>query len=196
MAIVDPRKLLDTLRKLPRENEWLEFKRSDFEPERIAKYISGLANSAMLQDEAHGYLVFGVENDTHEVVGTTVRIKDEKIGAEPFEGWIARKLDPRLTLTFVPFDYDNKHVEIVVIEPAYQRPVRVDGEAYIRIEQQLRRLRDYPERERAIWLIASRFVFERGIASVHRSQPDILREFDVRRLLEMLGKPTKSDAAM
>ena len=197
MAIVDPKRLLDTLRAQPRENEWLEFKHNDCEPARIAQYISGLANSAMLQDVPHGYLVFGVENDTHNVVGTTVRLREMKVGAEPFEAWLAHKLEPRLTLNFVTFEYDDsKHIEIIVIEPAYQRPVRVDGEAYIRIEQQLRRLREYPERERSIWIIASRFVFERGIASVHRSGADILKEFDIARLLAMLGKPATSDTAM
>src|SRR6185312_15458069 len=53
----------------------------------------------------------------------------------------------------------------------------------------------YPERERSIWLIASRFVFERGIASMHRSGAEILREFDIAGLLKMLGKPPMADSA-
>lgn len=179
----------------PRENEWLEFKCNDFEAEKCAQYISALANSAMFQDVPHAYLVFGVEDKTHKIVGTKVSLKDEKVGNEPFENWVARKLDPRLNLTFVPFDYAGKNIEIIAIEPAYQRPVRVDGEAWIRVDSQLRRLRDYPERERSIWLIASRFVFERGIASMHRSSADIIKEFDAHTLIQMLGKPAMTDAA-
>jgi ATP-dependent DNA helicase RecG len=194
-SIVDPNRLLENLIAQPRENEWLEFKCNEFEAEKCSHYISALANSAMLQDVPHAYLVYGVENGTHAVVGTEVRLKAEKIGNEPFENWISRKLDPRLNLTIVEFGYAGKHVEIIAIEPAYQRPVRVDGEAYIRIDSQRRRLRDYPERERSIWLIASRFVFERGVASMHRNATDIKREFDVPTLLKMLGKPQMSDAA-
>jgi predicted HTH transcriptional regulator len=194
-SIVDPKRLLETLKAQPRENEWLEFKCNDFEPTKCSHYISALANSAMLQDVPHAYLVYGVENETHAVVGTTIRLKSERVGNEPFENWVSRKLDPRLNLTIVEFEYEGKHVELIAIEPAYQRPVRVDGEAYIRIDSQLRRLREYPERERSIWLIASRFVFERGVASMHRSATDITREFDVPTLLRMLGKPQISGAA-
>ena len=87
------------------------------------------------------------------------------------------------------------HIEMIAIEPAYQRPVRVDGEAFIRIDSQLRKLRDYPERERSIWLIASRFVFERGVASMHRSIADVFREFDIQTFLEMVGKPSLTERA-
>jgi predicted HTH transcriptional regulator len=193
--IIDPKRLLDTLRAQPRENEWLEFKVNDFEAKRCAEYISGLANSAMLQGKPHAYLCFGVEDDTHAVVGTAVNLKTEKVGAEPFENWVSRKLDPRLNLTIIPFDYGGKHVEIIAIEPAYQRPVRVDGEAFIRIDSQLRRLQDYPERERSIWMIASRFVFEHGVAAVHRASVDIFRDYDISAFLKLVGKPNLSDKA-
>ena len=192
-SIVNPTRLLETLVAQPRESEWLEFKCNDFEPTRCAQYVSALANSAMLMDVPHAYLVYGVEDATHEIVGTTIRLKAEKVGNEPFENWVAHKLDPRLNLTFVEFEYAEKHIEIIAIEPAYQRPVRVDGEAYVRIDSQLRRLRDYPERERSIWLTASRFVFERGIASMHRAATDIMREFDVSSLAKMLGKPPMNE---
>jgi predicted HTH transcriptional regulator len=38
-------------------------------------------------------------------------------------------------------------------------------------------------------------VFERGVASLHRSAEDIRREFDIATLLEMIGKPKMRDAA-
>ena len=83
-TIVDPKRLLDTLRSQPRENEWLEFKVNDFEADRCAHYISALANSAMLQGKPHAYLVYGVEDETHRVVGTTIRLHAQRIGNEPF----------------------------------------------------------------------------------------------------------------
>lgn len=193
-GIVDPQRLLERLCAEPRENEWLEFKRSEFEATRCGQYISALANSAMLRDEPHAYLVFGIENEKHEIVGTDVRLKNAKVGNEPFENWVSHKLDPRLTVGIFPFDYKGKHVEIVAIEPAYQRPVRFDGEAFIRVDSQLKKLRDFPERERSIWLIASRFVFERGVAIANSSADHLWENFEITALLNLLGKPSLTRA--
>jgi len=39
--------LVNELRKLPKETEWVEFKHNIVEPEEIGEYISALANSAL-----------------------------------------------------------------------------------------------------------------------------------------------------
>jgi predicted HTH transcriptional regulator len=149
MAIADPAKLLTTLCSQPRETEWLEFKQNKFSPEETAEYVCALANSAMLKNEPHAYLVFGVEDESHDVVGTRVRLKREKVGAEPFENWLSRALDPRITVTFVELEFEGKHVEIIIIDPAYQRPVRFKTEAFIRIDSVQKKLRDsQKEKER------------------------------------------------
>jgi ATP-dependent DNA helicase RecG len=62
--------LLDRLRAEPRETEWLEFKANRYEPQAIGEYLSALANSACLLGKPRGYLVFGIEDGTHAVVGT------------------------------------------------------------------------------------------------------------------------------
>ena len=69
----------------------------------------------MLQGKPHAYVVFGVEDGSHKIVGTSVRLKNEKHGNEPFENWVQRKLDPRITLAFYPFDYKGKHIELIAI---------------------------------------------------------------------------------
>ena len=62
--------LVRTLCKLPTEVEWVEFKCNNADPERIAKYISGLSNVATLEEEPYAYLIWGVEDETHEIIGT------------------------------------------------------------------------------------------------------------------------------
>ena len=57
--------LIDRLRAMPRETEWLEFKSSYYEPQRLGEYLSALANAASLAGQSRGYLVFGI--DTHDV---------------------------------------------------------------------------------------------------------------------------------
>ena len=63
--------LLHELRALPGETEWLEFKESYAEPQDIGEYISALANSAALAGKAAAYLVWGIRDSDHAVVGTT-----------------------------------------------------------------------------------------------------------------------------
>ncbi|MBE2234495.1 MAG: putative DNA binding domain-containing protein [Anaerolinea sp.] len=63
--------LFHELRKLPNETEWIEFKRNDAEPQDIGEYLSALANAAALDGKPSAYLLWGIDDATHEVVGTT-----------------------------------------------------------------------------------------------------------------------------
>lgn len=63
--------LAHELRALPRETGWLEFKHNNAEPQEIGEYISALANTAALEGKAHAYLLWGVDDATHQAIGTT-----------------------------------------------------------------------------------------------------------------------------
>ena len=71
MNEADLHSLIERLIKEPSETEWLEFKANRYEPQELGEYLSSLANSACLHGKPKGYLVFGIENNTHNVVGTT-----------------------------------------------------------------------------------------------------------------------------
>jgi ATP-dependent DNA helicase RecG len=62
--------LLDRLCREPHETEWLEFKENHYEPQVLGEYLSALANGAGLAGKPRGYLIFGVQDQTHAVVGT------------------------------------------------------------------------------------------------------------------------------
>ena len=71
----DKKKILDELRSLPKETEWLEFKeaKKQFDFGKLGKYFSALSNEAYLQNKDFGYLVLGVEDINHDIVGTNWR---------------------------------------------------------------------------------------------------------------------------
>ena len=52
------------------EVEWVEFKRNKADPQEIGEYISALANAAALNGKVHAYMLWGVDNETHDIVGT------------------------------------------------------------------------------------------------------------------------------
>jgi len=53
------------------ETEWVEFKRNFHSDQRIGEYISALANAACLKYKPKAYLLYGIEDETHEIVGTS-----------------------------------------------------------------------------------------------------------------------------
>ena len=60
--------LVNELRKLPQETEWVEFKENNADPQDIGEYLSALANSAALSGKAFAYMVWGIENASHRIV--------------------------------------------------------------------------------------------------------------------------------
>ncbi len=66
--------LIDILRELLKnsENEYIEFKRAEnnFDTDKLGKYFSAMANEATLQNKQFGWIIFGIDDKTHEVLGT------------------------------------------------------------------------------------------------------------------------------
>ena len=149
--------LLDRLRAEPHEGEWLEFKANRFEPHALGEYLSALANSACLLGKPRAYLVFGIEDGTHAVVGTafdpaaeTVKDRDGR-GNQLLPLWLSLHLQPNTGYEIHPFDYQGRRVLLFEIHPAYDRPVEFDGTAYIRDGSSKTELRKYPQKARQIW---------------------------------------------
>lgn len=86
--------LVDELRKLSAETAWVEFKHNRADPQAIGEYLSALSNSAALNDKPAGYVVWGIDDETHNVVGTTFTPSSTLKGAEPLENWLVRLLNP------------------------------------------------------------------------------------------------------
>lgn len=69
---IEIQQILTNLRKQSSENELVEFKaaRNSFSKTVIGEYFSALANEANLKGKPFAWLVFGVENSKHEIIGS------------------------------------------------------------------------------------------------------------------------------
>ncbi|MGZ8190971.1 MAG: AlbA family DNA-binding domain-containing protein, partial [Methylococcaceae bacterium] len=119
--------LLRELIALPNETEWVEFKQNNDQPEKIGEYISALSNSAALCGKANAYLVWGVDDKTHEVVGTTFSPSAAKKGEQELESWLLNLLKPRVHFHFYLLDIEEKPVVILEIARATRNPVQFQG---------------------------------------------------------------------
>lgn len=143
--------LIEKLIMLPKETEWVEFKKDNFNPDLIGKYISVLSNSACLHYKDYGYLLFGIEDKTHKVIGTKFKPKECKIGNEELENWLLRKLQPRVDFKIIEHVYNDIPIVIFKIDPTNNTPIKFDNIAYIRVGTYMKKLSEYPEKERKIW---------------------------------------------
>ena len=144
--------LIDELRALPKENEWVEFKTGNVTTnEKLGQYISGLSNAACIANKSFAYLVFGINDDTHEVEGTNYKFKNRKEGNEELELWIKRYLSPSIKFDHFTCDYNAQHVEIFRIPAAIGEPTNFRFYPYIRFDSSLTDLKKYPHYLRAIY---------------------------------------------
>lgn len=144
--------LLDRLRREAHETEWLEFKENHYEPQVLGEYLSALANAACLAGKSRGYLVFGVEDQTHAVVGTqfdpyAVKAK----GNQDLLMWLAMGLQPNVGFDVHVLAHSRGRVVFFEVGPAWDRPVRFYGTAFIRVGTSKTELHKHPEKERSIW---------------------------------------------
>ncbi|WPH14701.1 ATP-binding protein [Variovorax paradoxus] len=175
--------------KLSEEMEWLEFKQNKAEAQEIGEYISALANSAAFAGKAFAYMVWGVSDGDHEVVGTTFRFASAKVGNEELESWLLRMLLPKIHFRFFEIDFDGKLVSILEIERAQHTPVRFSGHEYIRVGSNKKLLKDFQERERALWRIFDKSPFEAGVAAERQADSEVLALLDYPSYFELLGFP-------
>ena len=125
--------LVRELCNLPHETEWVEFKVNHRNPQSIGEYVSALSNAAALHDKVHAYILWGIEDGTHAVVGTSFSPAAAKRGNEPLETWLLRLLKPRIDFRFHEIEVDGKRAVLMEIDRASQHPVAFEGVEYIRV---------------------------------------------------------------
>ena len=189
MTAPTPDVILRSLADLPRETEWVEFKVNDHEPEQIGEYISALSNSAALHNEKAAYIVWGIEDGTHSLVGTTFQPRVEKIGNEDLEPWLSRHLHPSVHFIIHEFTAGQKNLVLFEIQPCAHTPVRWKDHAFIRVGSYKKKLRDYPEKYRTLWVRQSLTTFEKELAARSLSGEEVLARLDYPSYFEMLGQP-------
>lgn len=187
--------LVRELCKLPTETEWVEFKRNNDNPQEIGQYISALANAAALTNKSSAYLVWGVDDKTHAVVGTTVSPRSEKIGNQELESWLLQLLTPKLEFWFHDVTVEGKPVVVLEIERATRQPVQFQGVEYIRVGSYKKQLKDYPEKERTLWRLFDRTPFEAGLAAEHVTEEEVVQLIDYPLYFELVGRPLPADRA-
>ena len=185
--------LINEARKSKTELPWIEFKENYSDAQGIGEYVSALSNTAALFNQEHAFMIWGVNNETHDLTNTLFNPKTAKVGNQDLSLWISTQLDPQVHFYFHTTMIEGKNVVLLEIGRAFSSPVKFRGIDYIRIESNNKKLKDYPDTERELWAIFSKKPFESLIAMENVPGDFVLRELDYSAYFEMLNLDLPSD---
>ncbi|MDF1930183.1 putative DNA binding domain-containing protein [Legionella pneumophila] len=121
------------------ENELVEFKQANhsYPTADIGKYFSALANEANLKQAEKAWLIFGVDNHSRMIVGSTYR--QEKEGLNSLKHQISQGTDPSISFINI-HELHTSNGRVVMFEiPAAPRgiPIAWQGHYYARAGESL-----------------------------------------------------------
>lgn len=183
------RSLIQELIQNSVESEWIEFKHNKTEPKEIGEYISALSNSAVLVGKVNAYILWGIDDITHEVIGTDFTPFSSKVGNEELENWLLKLLNPKINFKFYETLIDDKRVVLLEIGVAFRHPVQFQNVEFIRIGSYKKLLKDNPEKERKLWRAFDKTPFEKQIAYTGADQNNVFRLIDYPQYFESLNLP-------
>ncbi|MBX3112040.1 MAG: ATP-binding protein [Fimbriimonadaceae bacterium] len=205
MLLVDARdqgaleRLLDGLLKLGRECEWVEFKHNWSEPDGIGEYISALSNSAAIAGMPQGFLVWGIEDDSLEIVGTEFDHATKKVGNENLENWLSRLISPRLNLRFIRFEVNvkgaPKPILLLEIDRAFRHPTRFKTEEFVRVGSYTKKFKEHPEKEALLWQQFADVPFEDFVALEDLTDEQVAELLDIEAYFALNRVPISDDLA-
>ena len=135
-------RLVIELCKLPSETRWLEFKHNNYNPQLIGEDISALANSAALYEKSCAYMLWGIDDTTHEIVGTEYDLQTLKKGNQELENWLRSLLSKNAEFEFHSVPMGDKQVGVLIIYKAANQTVTFEKVDYIRVEKLWREVHD------------------------------------------------------
>lgn len=186
-------KLINELRKLPTETQWVEFKHNNYEPAMIGQDISALANSAAIHEKSCAYMLWGIDDDTHEIVGTDYDLQTLKKGNQELENWLRSLLSRNADFEFYSVPMNDVTVGVLIIYRAANQPVTFEKVDYIRVGSYTKKLNEYPALQAQLWNRIRNSKFEERYAKQDLELKEALRLIDYSAYFDIKGTPQPTD---
>jgi len=175
------------------ETEWLEFKHNKAYPDEIGENISAISNSAAILGKPCGYILWGIKDKTHEIAGTKFKPRKVKKGNEELESWLHRLLTPNMDFRFHEGEVEGQPVVLLEVPPASNCPVSFKGNEHLRIGSCTKKLKDFPEKERALRRVFDQVSFEKGIALQDVPESDVTKLIGYQKYFQLMDEPVPED---
>jgi len=172
-----------------KETEWFEFKVNHADPKILGQNISAIANASAISGKSNGYIVWGVQDEDHQIIGTSFNPDSKQVKKEDLNLWLSHKLDPSINFKFHKCNVDGKPVVVLLIPSAHHGPVRFDNEAYIRIGSHTTKLNRFREKESLLWQLSNSSNFEKRIAIESVQNSDVFELLDYQSYFDLQNIP-------
>lgn len=181
--------LIKELCKLDRETEWVEFKSGNYDPDMIGSTISALANSSVLHDKDFAYMLWGIDDKTHNVVGTVNTLQTIRKGNEELENWLRGNLSFNCYFDFKKVEIENKIVGVLTIRKPVGGTVLFRDNEYIRIGSYTKKLNEYHGVKAELWRHILMQKYEEQICRSNLTKDEILNLLDYEVYYENMHLP-------
>mgnify|MGYP005855218929 CR=1 FL=1 len=151
---MDSPQLIQTLERLIQlsdETALVEFKSNWKKESDIGEYISAMANVALLAQQEQAWVIWGVDDQTHEIKGTRFDPFKQKVGNQGLIMWLQQKTNPKADFEFHKIKYQQAELVLLEVRQPRSAPVAFENERYIRIDSHKTRLSQHPDKESRIW---------------------------------------------
>lgn len=112
----------------------------------MGQYNSALSNSAVIAGRKFGYFVWGIDDESHEIVATFFNCNKD-VKNEPIKHYLSRLINPDINFVFDELTINNKRVVVLSIPAASSVPTFYKGERYIRISSSKANLKKYHQKK-------------------------------------------------
>ena len=155
----------------------------------IGRDISALANSATLHEKSCAYMLWGVDDKTHEIVGTTYDLQTLKKGNQELESWLRDLLSKNADFQFHSVQMDDKRVWVLIIYKATNQTVMFGKVDYIRVGSYTKKLSEYPALQAQLWDRIRNSRFEEQYAKQDLELREALQLLDYTIYFDLKGIP-------
>jgi ATP-dependent DNA helicase RecG len=130
--------------------DWIAFKENNARPDMIGEDLSALSNMARIAGLDHGYIVWGVRDNDHALVGTTFDPFACKKGNEDLIPWLRQMTSATIDFSFHAVTEEGKNFVVLEIGGANELPTRFAGKSYVRLASYTKDIVSQPRLERLL----------------------------------------------
>ncbi|MBP2058729.1 putative HTH transcriptional regulator [Lactobacillus colini] len=190
------------------ESETVEYKTGLRDAKTIGQYISALGNSALEANVPKAYLIWGVEDRTKKIVGTSFDPYLEKATIEGKKGqskksniefifYLNKYIDPKLNLIWDTCEINGKKLVCLTIDVSHiNQPLKFMGIDYIRVGSSNQKLNLFPEKERRIWESFESSKFELEFAKTGLSFKQLSEYLNLNFYIHHINEEINNDSAL
>lgn len=190
--------LVNKLRNHSSETNWFEFKHNNYNPDMIGEDISALANSAAYAEKSCAYMIWGIDDKTHQIVGTEYNQYTLKVGNQEIESWLRNLISKNAefefhNITMQDESANDKQVVVLIIYKATNQTVTFKKVDYIRVGSYTKKLNEYPQMQAQLWdkLRNSKFEEQYAIQDMHLDKA--LQLLNYSAYFDLKEDPTPTD---